>query len=90
VTITRVLPSFWQTPAPSAPLRQIDGFANLTARIRRMILFIDGGAFHLQEEPFSLLLSRSIAFSVICASVGTEASRFGFGVQVTAGLSILP
>jgi hypothetical protein len=31
-----------------------------------------------------------MAFSVICASVGTDASRFGFGVQVTAALSILP
>jgi hypothetical protein len=69
---------------------KIDGFANLAARIRRMILFIDGRAFHLQEETFLVALSRSIAFSVICASVGTEASRFGFGVQVTGGLSILP
>ncbi len=69
---------------------KINRFADLAARIRRMVLLIDGSAFDLQEETFSLRLSRSIAFSVICASVGTEASRFGFGVQVTGGLSLLP
>lgn len=56
-----------------------------------MIPFIDGSAFHLQEETFLVAAQQVNRFSVIiCASVGTEASRFGFGVQVTGALSILP
>ncbi|MNP23767.1 hypothetical protein D3C76_1164870 [compost metagenome] len=31
---------------------KIDGFANLSARIGRVILFIDRRPFHLQEETF--------------------------------------
>ena len=31
---------------------EVYGFADLATRIRRMILFIDGSAFHLQEETF--------------------------------------
>ena len=68
---------------------KINRFADLAARIGRMVLLIDGSAFDLQEETFRCD-SAGQSLSVICASVGTEASRFGFGVQVTGGLSILP
>lgn len=45
---------------------QIDCFADLPARIGGMVLFVDGGTFHLKEKPFRWFsagrwLSRSFA-----------------------------
>ena len=41
---------------------QIDGLANLTARIRRVILFIDRSTFHLQEEPLLIAAQQIDGF----------------------------
>jgi hypothetical protein len=41
---------------------KVDGFANLTARVRRVILFIDGGALNLQEESFLVAAQKTDRF----------------------------
>ncbi|MNL77574.1 hypothetical protein D3C87_2037910 [compost metagenome] len=41
---------------------QIDGFTNLTTRVGSMVLLIDRGPFHLQEEAFLLTVQQGNRF----------------------------
>ena len=58
-------------------LVEVDRLADLAARVGGVVPLVDRGALDLQEEALSLRFasSRSIAFCVMSASVGTLPSR---------------